>query len=161
MNSQTLQPPAADAPVYKQLLVGLLVGCLLGPIVGWFIGTFATFFAVAAADAYPNGVATRGMRLTAFVGGLLGLPLGLVVGALVGVPVRLLSAAVIKALKNVWAGGALGSLLGLGAGLLIHRYWHPSPEAFVYTITHSVVVGASVGAVAVLANPTWLHTRRR
>lgn len=41
-------------------------------------------------------------------------------------------------------------------GLLIQRYWPPSPEAFVCTIIHSAVVGASVGAVTVLANPKWL-----
>jgi hypothetical protein len=112
---------------------------------------------VAAADEYPNGVATRGMRLTAFLGGLIGILLGLIVGPLVSLPIRLLSSTVLEALKNVWAGAALGSLLGLGSGLLIHQYWHPSPEAFVYTIIHSVVVGTSVGAVTVIAKPKWLQ----
>jgi hypothetical protein len=142
--------------VYKQALVGFLVGCTLGPLVGWVIGTFATFFAVAAGDAYPNGIATRGMRLTAFFGGLIGIPLGLIVGPLVGLPVRILSSMTLGPLKNVWAGAALGSLLGVASGLLVHRYWHPSPEAFVYTIIHAIVVGASVGAAAVRAKPKWL-----
>ncbi len=156
MGVGTPEPIPVEPPVYRQALLALLVGLTIGPIVGWLAGTFATFLAVAVSDAYPNGVVTRGTRLTALVGGLIGILLGLVVGPAAALPLRLLSRSVLKFLRNVWAGAAAGSVLGLGSGLLIHQYWHPSPEAFVYTITHSVVVGGAVGVVAVAAEPSWL-----
>src|SRR3954468_19071033 len=108
MNTETSPPMSADPPVYKQALVGLLVGCTMGPLVGWFVGTFATFFTVAIAERFPNGVATGGMRLTAFVGGMIGILLGLIVGPLVSLPLRLLSSVSLKFLRNAWAGAALG-----------------------------------------------------
>ena len=56
-------------PVYKEFLVGLIVGGLFGPVMGWFIGTFASFFVVTAMTSD-----VRGLRVSAFVGGLMGIP---------------------------------------------------------------------------------------
>ena len=153
---RNLKPPTPDPPLYRQALVGLLVGGAIGPLVGWFVGTLATFLAVAVVANYPNGVATRGMRLTAFTGGLIGILLGLVVGLLVSVPLRIAAAAPLKSLKDARVGAIAGAALGLGCGLLVQQFWHPSPEAFVYTMLHSVVVGGAVGAVTMKAEPRWL-----
>jgi hypothetical protein len=151
MDTEFLMPLIPQPPFYKQVLVALLVGVTIGPVVGWFIGTFATFFAVAMTD--PS---VPGMRVTGFVGGLMGIPFGLIVGPLVSLPLRILSWVFLTFLKNVWFGSVLGAILGLGSGLLIHQYWHPSPQAFVYTVMHSIVVGSAVGAATVIAKPKWL-----
>jgi len=57
-------------PLYKEILVAILVGGMLVPIIGWFIGTFATYVAAAAIDTSN----VRGMRTSAFGGGLIGIP---------------------------------------------------------------------------------------
>src|ERR671924_250260 len=100
MDSLPSAPVSAKPTVHKEILVGLLVGGMLGPVVGWFIGTFATFFAVVAVDDSRNN--TRVMRPSAFIGGLIGIPLGLVIGLVVSVPLRVLSARVLRFLRNPW-----------------------------------------------------------
>lgn len=152
--SQTALP---NPPLYKQALAGLLFGVTLGPVVGWFIGTMATFFAVFMSDEFQNGARSGGgLRTSAFFGGLIGILFGAITGPLVGLPLRIVSSAVLKPLANFWAGGVVGAILGLGIGYLIHLYWHPSPEAYVYLIMHSIVVGFSVGGFTVIARPKWL-----
>jgi len=94
-------------PLYKEFLVGLMVGGLFGPLVGWFIGTFAAFFAVAAMDTSN----VRSMRGSAFIGGLIGIPLGLATGVLVSLPLRLMSTQGLTFLKNPWLAALLGAIM--------------------------------------------------
>ena len=157
MESVPSQAALTDPPLYKQALAGLLFGVTLGPVVGWFIGTMAAFFVVSMSDEVQNGARSgRGLRGSAFFGGLIGILFGVITGPLVGLPMRIMSSAVLKSLANFWAGAVVGAMLGLGIGYLIHIYWHPSPEAYLYLIMHSVVVGASVGGFTVIAKPKWL-----
>ena len=157
--SASARPVLVNPPLYKQALVGILVGGTLGPTVGWFIGTFATIYTVFLSDNLQNGaVSARGMRGSAFLGGLLGILLGLVTGPLVGLPMRIAASTIIKSLTNFWVGATVGAAVGLGIGYLIHLYWDPSAEAFVYLIIHSIFVGGAVGGLAVIAKPKWLSS---
>ena len=151
MNMSPVIPEVRQSkpPVYKQILVGLLVGGMLGPLIGWFIGTFATFFTSAMLD---NG--TRGMRTSAFVGGLIGIPFGLITGVLVATLVRIVFSILNSA--QPWLAATLGCLLGFASGYLIHQFWNPSEVSFVYLTIHSVVVGGVTAAVASVAKPKWL-----
>ena len=148
-NSLTRKPPLS-----KEILVALLVGCFLGAIVGWFVGTFATFFATLVAIDSAN--VTRGMRTSAFVGGLIGIPLGAVTGIVVSLPIRLLSVRFFRFLKNPWLAALLGAAIGWCFAILILERWYPSVGAAVYVVTHAMAVGAVVAAVTVLAKPKWL-----
>ena len=156
MSAGTEAPIASEPPIFKQVLVGLLVGITMGPLIGWFVGTFATFFIAAVANPAQRRVGTGAMRVTAFAGGMIGILLGLIVGPMVSLPIRLLSSVSFKFLRNPWTGAALGAVVGIESGLLIHLYWRPSPEAFVYTMIHAVTVGAVVGAATTIAKPKWL-----
>jgi hypothetical protein len=138
-------------PLYKQVLVGLLVGGLMGPIIGWFIGTFATFF---TSILWNNSV--RGMRITAFVGGLIGIPLGFITGVLVATLVRVLFTILRYEKARPWLSATLGGLLGFESGYLIHQFWNPSEISFLYLTIHSVVVGSVTATVAAMAKPKWL-----
>lgn len=142
---------AEKPPLYKELLVGLMVGGLLGPLVGWFIGTFAAFFAVTAIDTAN----VRGMRGSGFLGGLLGIPLGFAIGLIVSLPLRL-GTSQLKILRSPWFGAAAGAVLGWACGYVILRSWYPSWGSLVYVVMHSMVVGAAVGCVTVMAKPKWL-----
>src|ERR1700730_4182456 len=71
MESNPEQRIPTNPALYKEVLVPILVGSMLDPIIGWFIGTFAIFFAAVAMDTSN----IRGMRVSAFVGGLIGIPL--------------------------------------------------------------------------------------
>ena len=154
MESKTEQQISNRPPFYKEVLVALLVGGLLGPLVGWFIGTFATFFAVATVDTSRNAVA--GMRTSAFVGGLIGIPLGLLFGLAVSLPLRLMSARAMRLLRNPWAATLAGCLLGWCCGYLLLVSWSHSSGSVVYIVIHSTVVGGVVGGVTVIAKPKWL-----
>ena len=96
-------------PLYKEFLVGLLVGGLFGPVLGWFFGTFATFFAITAMDTTN----VRGLKTSGFLGGLMGIPLGLATGVIVSLPLRLLSTQGLTFLKKPWL-AALTELLLVG-----------------------------------------------
>ncbi|OLD26304.1 MAG: hypothetical protein AUJ04_06115 [Acidobacteria bacterium 13_1_40CM_3_55_6] len=130
--------------------MALLVGGLFGPLIGWLGGMLASFFASAIIDE------TRGMRTTAFVGGLLGIPLGLLTGLMVSIPLRLLSARVLKILRNGWFAAPVGGVIGWCCGFVVLIYWHPSIGTVVYVGMHSMFVGGLVGLVTVLAKPKWL-----
>ena len=110
----------------------------------------ASFFASAIIDE------TRGMRTTAFVGGLLGIPLGLLTGLMVSIPLRLLSARVLKILRNGWFAAPVGGVIGWCCGFVVLIYWHPSIGTVVYVGMHSMFVGGLVAVVTVLAKPKWL-----
>lgn len=139
-------------PLYKELLVGLLVGGLFGPVLGWFMGTLATFFAVLAMDT-DN---VRGMRGSGFVGGLIGVPLGLVIGVIVSLPLRLISTRGLTLLKNPWLAGLAGTLIGCVCGYLILTTWYSTFGSLVYVVIVCMVVGGLTGSVAVAAKPKWL-----
>lgn len=140
-------------PLYKEVLVALLVGGLLGPLVGWLIGTFAAFFAVAAIDPSAS---RGGMRLSAFVGGLAGIPLGLLFGLAVSLPLRLISSRALRLLRNPWVAGLAGCVLGWCCGYLLLVSWSHSLGSLVYIVIHSIFVGGIVGGVTVIAKPKWL-----
>lgn len=154
MESKADQQMSDRPPFYKEVLVALLVGGLLGPLVGWFIGTFATFFAVATVDTSRNAV--RGMRSSAFVGGLIGIPLGLLFGLGVSLPLRLISSQAMPLLRNPWAAVLVGCVLGWFCGYLLLVSWSHSSGSLVYIGIHSIVVGGVVGGVTVIAKPKWL-----
>jgi hypothetical protein len=155
MDSTSSTSVRPDPPIYKQALVGLMVGATLGPLVGWFIGTFAMLFVGMTSDDLQNTTRT-GMRMSAFAGGLLGIPFGLIVGPLVGLPLRLMYSTVAKFLTDYRLGAAFGALFGMLVGYIIHWFWHPSSDAFTYIMIHSVFVGACVGILTVTAQPKWL-----
>jgi hypothetical protein len=140
-----------NPPLYKQVLVGLLVGSMLGPVSGWFIGTFATFFTTALIQT-----GTRGMRTSAFVGGLFGIPFGFVTGVLVATPVRVVGSFFHDTQARLWAAAIVGGLLGFGSANLIHQFWNPSEVSLVYLGIHSVVVGGVTASVASIAKPKWI-----
>jgi hypothetical protein len=150
MSASTLTRPA----LHKEILVGLLVGGLFGPLVGWLGGMLATFFASVIVDDSGNNI--RGMRTTAFVGGLIGIPFGLLIGLVVSLPLRLLSTRVLKLLKNPWAAVPLGAIIGWLCGYVVLICWHPSIGTIEYVGLHSMFVGGLVGIVTVLAKPKWL-----
>lgn len=139
-------------PLYKECLVGLMVGVLFGPVIGWFIGTFATFFAVAAMDSSN----VSGMRGSAFIGGLIGIPLGLATGVLVSLPLRLMSIQGLTFLKNIWLTALLGALMGCFCGYLILKNWSPTFGSLIYVMMVCVVVGGVTGTASVSARPKWL-----
>ena len=138
-------------PVHKEFAVGLLVGGLFGPVIGWFIGTFATFFAVTAMDT--NNV--RAMRGSAFVGGLIGIPVGFVTGLVSSPTLRLLSRG-LALLKNPWVAGALGTLIGWLFAYFIFSNWYPTVGSLIYFFVVCMVVGGITAGVAVIAKPKWL-----
>jgi hypothetical protein len=135
--------PQQRPPLYKEFLVGVLVGGLLGPLVGWFTGTFATFFIVAAMDRSY----VRGMRTSAFVGGLIGIPIGVITGLCVCVTIRVISTEV-SFLRNPWVGCCVGAILGALFGYLALAEWYFYSESAVYEVVVCTVVGAATGAVA-------------
>jgi hypothetical protein len=141
-------------PLYKEVLVALLVGGLIGPVVGWFVGTFATFFASVVAD--DTGNATAGMRMSAFLGGMIGIPLGAIIGIGVSLPLRILSVRFFRFLNNPWLAAPLGAAIGWFFALLILIRWYSSAGTAVYVGLHSMAVGGIVAAVTVLAKPKWL-----
>jgi len=145
---------ARKPPLYKEILVALLVGGLFGAVVGWFVGTFATFFATLVVDDSVN--ATRGMRMSAFLGGMIGIPLGAVTGLVVSLPVRILSVRVFRFLNNPWLAAPLGAVIGWCFALLLLIRWYSSAGTAVYLGLHSMAVGGIVAAVTVLAKPKWL-----
>jgi hypothetical protein len=151
MSAVTPEALRLKPPLFKQALVGLLVGATFGPVIGWFIGTFVTFFTSAWLD---NG--TRGMRTSAFVGGLIGIPFGFMTGVLVATPVRLVFSSFPENEGMLWLAVTVGCLLGFGSAYLIHQFWNPSDISFVYLMIHSVVVGGVTGSVASMAKPKWL-----
>ena len=138
-------------PVYKEFLVGLIVGGLFGPVIGWFIGTFATFFAVTAMTSK-----VRGLRGAAFVGGLMGIPLGLATGIIVSLPLRLMSTRGLALLKNPWLAALVGAIIGWFCGYLILTAWYPTFGSLIYVVMVCMVVGGVTGSVAVSAKPKWL-----
>ena len=139
-------------PLYKEFLAALLVGGLFGPVLGWFIGTFATFFALAAMDTAN----VRSMRGSGFIGGLIGIPLGLSTGVVVSVPLRLLSTRGLTFLKNPWLAGLMGTLIGWACGYLILRSWYSTFGSVIYVVIVCMVVGGLTGSIAVSAKPRWL-----
>jgi len=141
--------------MYKQALVGLLVGLTLGPLVGWLAGTIATFVAVSISDSFYNG-SIQQTRMSMLGGGLIGIPLAAITGPLVGLPLRIVSSTMTEPITNTKIGGVAGGSIGLGAGLLVHLFWNPSPESLIYLIIHSTSVGICVGMLTVVAKPKWL-----
>ena len=139
-------------PLYKELLVGLLVGSLLGPLIGWFIGTFASLFAVTATDI--NGV--RSLRGSAFIGGLIGIPVGFVIGVIVSPLLRLISTQLFSVLKNPALAAIGGAFLGWLCSYLTVGLWYATLGSVLYVVIVSMVVGAIAGAVVVMAKPKWL-----
>jgi hypothetical protein len=134
--------------------VALLVGGLFGPLIGWLVGTFAAFITSVLIDDSGNNV--RGMRISAFLGGLIGIPLGLVEGLAVSTSLRVLSTRVLKFLNNPWLAAPVGAVIGWFGGFLILIYWYSSYGTVIYVGIHSMAVGGVVGAVTVLARPKWL-----
>jgi hypothetical protein len=148
--SQRMDSSIPKLSLHKELLVALLVGGLFGPLIGWLGGMLAMFFASALIDE------TSGMRTSAFLGGLIGIPLGLLVGLVVGIPLRLLSARVFPFLKNVWLAAPLGAAIGSGCGFIFLLYWNTALVTIVYVGLHAMFVGGMVAVVSVLAKPKWL-----
>lgn len=130
-----------------------MVGAMLGPLVGWFIGTFATYF---TSILMTNDI--RGMRISAFVGGLIGIPFGFITGVLVATPSRIVFSTFFYDKPKLGLAATLGCLLCFGSGCLIHQFWNPSEVSFIYLTIHSVVVGGVTAAVAALAKPKWLDS---
>jgi hypothetical protein len=153
MQSDPQDPMPTSPPLYKEILVGIMVGGMLGPLIGWFIGTFATFFAVVAMDIDTSNM--RGMKASAFMGGLIGIPFGLATGLLIGLPLRV-SSRFVYLLKDHWIGGAVGTLMGSLCGYVILRNWYPSSGSLIYVEALCMVVGAVVGTITVIAKPKWL-----
>ena len=145
---------ARKPPLSKEILVALLVGSLLGAVVRWFVGTVATF--VAAVVEVESANVTRGMRTSAFFGGIIGIPLGAVTGLVVSLPIRLLSVRLFRFLKNPWLAAPWGAAIGWCFAFLILRRWYPSAGAAVFVVMHAMAVGAVVAAVTVIAKPKWL-----
>ena len=141
---------ASRPALYKELLVALLVGVLFGALVGWLAGMLAMFFASAVIDE------TRGMRTSAFIGGLMGIPLGALIGIVVCIPLRILSARVLPFLKNPWFAAPLGAAVGWCGGFVVLLYWNTALATIVYVGLHSMFVGGMVATVTVLAKPKWL-----
>ena len=139
-------------PLYKEFLVGLMVGGLFGPVIGWFIGTFATFFAVAAMDTSN----IRSMKGSAFIGGLIGIPLGLTTGVLVSLPLRLMSTQGLTFLKNPWLAALLRAIMGWFCGYLILTTWSQTFGSLIYVVMVCMVVGGVTGSASVSARPKWL-----
>lgn len=139
-------------PIYKEFFVGLMVGGLLGPLIGWFIGTFASLFAVAAMDDFN----ARSMRGSGFLGGLIGIPLGMVTGVLVGVPLRLISTQGLTLLKNPWIAALLGAIMGWVCGYQILTRWYPTLGSLIYVVMVCMIVGGVTGSASVSAKPKWL-----
>ena len=138
-------------PVYKEFLVGLIVGGLFGPVIGWFIGTFAMFFAVTAMTSN-----VRGLRTSAFIGGLMGIPLGFAIGVIVSLPLRLMSTRGLALLKNPWLSALGGAIIGWFCGYLILTAWYPTFGSLIYVMMVCMIVGGVTGSVAVSAKPKWL-----
>lgn len=151
MSAVTPETLQLKPPLFKQVLVGLLVGATFGPVIGWFSGTFITFFTSAWLVS-----GTRGMRTTAFVGGLIGIPLGFITGVLVAVPIRLVFLSFPENRVKLWLVAMVGCLSGVAVGYLIHQFWNPSDMSFVYLMIHGIVVGGLTGTVASMAKPKWL-----
>jgi len=145
MDSSVSRPP-----LHKELLVALLVGGLFGPLIGWLGGMLAMFFASATIDE------TRGMRTSAFIGGLMGIPLGALVGIVVSVPLRIVSSRVLPFLKNVWLAAALGAAIGWCCGFVVLLNWNTALATIVYVGLHAMFVGGMVAVITVLAKPKWL-----
>ena len=110
----------------------------------------AMFFASATIDE------TRGMRTSAFIGGLMGIPLGAVVGLVVCFPLRILSSRVLPFLKNVWFAGGLGAAIGWCCGFVVLLYWNTALATIVYVGLQTMFVGGMVAVITVLAKPKWL-----
>ena len=151
MSTVISEPLNLKPPVYKQALAGLIVGAMLGPLVGWFIGTFAILF-----TSVQMTNSARGMRTSAFVGSLIGIPFGFITGVLVATPSRIVSSTFFHERPHPRLAATLGCFLGFGSGYLIHQFWNPSEVSFIYLAIHSVVVGGVTAAVAALAKPKWL-----
>lgn len=130
--------------------MGLIVGGLFGPVIGWFIGTFATFFAVTAMTSD-----VRGLRGSAFIGGLIGIPLGLATGIIVSLPLRLISTRS-ALLKNPWLAALVGAIIGWFCSYLILTVWYPTFGSLIYVVMVCMVVGGVTGSVTVSAKPKWL-----
>lgn len=108
------------------------------------------FFASATIDE------TRGMRTSAFFGGLIGIPLGALVGMVVSVPLRILSSRVFPFLKNIWLAAGLGAVIGWCCSLVVLLYWNTALPTIVYVALHAMFVGGMVAVITVLAKPKWL-----
>ena len=145
-----MESASTKPPLHKEVLVALLVGGLFGPLVGWLAGMIATVFASSIIDQ------TNGMRTSAFVGGLIGIPLGLLIGPIVSLPLRILSARLLRFLRNAWLAAPLGGAIGWCCGLLVLLFWNSSIGTVVYVGLHSMFVGGMVAVVTVLAKPKWL-----
>ena len=139
-------------PLYKELLVGLMVGGLFGPLIGWFIGTFAAFFAVTAMDTSN----VRSVKGSGFIGGLIGIPLGLATGVLVSPLLRLMSTRGLTFLKNPWLAALLGAIMGWFCSYLIPTTWSPTVGSVIYVVMVCMVVGGVTGSASVRAKPKWL-----
>ena len=137
-------------PFYKEVLVGLLVGSLLGPLMGWLIGTVATFVAISA---MTSGV--RGMRGSAFIGGLIGIPVGFVIGLIVSPSLRIVSRKV-SFLMNPWFAGLAGTVLGWICAYATVQLWYSTFGSLLYVLMVCMFVGGTTGAVVVIAKPKWL-----
>jgi hypothetical protein len=98
----------------------------------------------------------RGMKTSAFVGGLIGIPLGFATGLATSLPLRVLSSQVVYFLKNPWLGGMAGTVMGWLCGYVILRNWYPSSGSLIYVVMLCMVVGAVVGSATVMAKPKWL-----
>jgi hypothetical protein len=145
-----MDPSVSKPPLHKELLVAMLVGGLFGPLMGWLGGMLAMFFASASIDE------TRGMRTSAFVGGLMGIPLGALVGMVVCVPLRILSTRVLPWLKNIWLAAPLGAAIGWCCGFVVLLFWNTALATEVYVGLHAMFVGGMVAVITVLAKPKWL-----
>jgi uncharacterized protein YacL len=146
MNSSASTKPR----LHKEILVALLVGGVFGPLIGWLAGMLATFFASAVVNE------TRGMRTSAFVGGLMGIPLGLLIGLVVSVPLRIASVRFFPPLKNAWFAAPLGGAIGWCCGFVVLLCWNSELATIVYVGLHSMFVGGMVAIVTILAKPKWL-----
>ena len=129
------------------------MGGLFGPVIGWFIGTFAALFAVNAIDTAN----VRTMRGSGFLGGLIGMLLGLATGPMSSLPVRLISTIGPTFLKNFWLAAGAGAVIGWLVAYFILFNWYPTIGSLLYGAIVCTVVGGITAGVAVIAKPKWLQ----
>ena len=98
----------------------------------------------------------RSMRGSAFIGGLIGIPLGSATGVLVSLPLRLMSTHGLTFLKNPWLAALLGTIMGWFCGYLILTNWSPTFGSLIYVVMVCMVVGGVTGSASVSAKPKWL-----
>jgi hypothetical protein len=100
-----------------------------------------------------NNVPT--MRGSGFIGGLIGIPLGLATGVVSSLPARLIATRGPVFLKNFWVAAGVGAMISWLVAYFILFNWYPTVGSLLYFVIVCTVVGAITAGVAVIAKPKW------